>query len=118
MVISDFLAPAGWDDTLRTVAQRHEVLAVEVLDPQELELPAVGVVHPVDPESGAMVEVPTGDDAFRRRYRAAAAAQRASVRAALRTARADHLQLRTDQDWVIEVARFVNDAPRRRSGRP
>lgn len=112
-VISDFLdaAPAGeplpWERPLRALADRHQLLGVEVLDPRELELPAAGLVTFVDPESGRELEVQTNAAAIRRDYAAAALAQRVRIAAALRHAGAGRLQLRTDRDWINDVVRFV-----------
>ncbi len=107
VVVSDFLGPATWATPMRVLAARHDVLAVEVLDPRELELPDVGVLALVDPETGGRLEVATSDRRLRARYAEAAAALRAAVAAALRAAPADHLQLRTDRDWLGDVVRFV-----------
>lgn len=108
VVISDFLAtPAGWRRPVRKLAVRHDVLAVEVLDPRELELPDVGVLTLADPETGAVHEVHTGDPRLRRRYAEAAARQRAEIAAALRESGASHLRLRTDSDWLLDIVRFV-----------
>ncbi|TYP90533.1 DUF58 domain-containing protein [Blastococcus xanthinilyticus] len=114
VVVSDFLGDSDWERPLRALGTRHELLAIEVVDPRELELPDVGLLTVVDPESGELLEVPTGDAAVRARYAVAAAAQRADVAAALRRAGAGHLQLRTDRDWLMDVVRFVAD--RRRAG--
>ncbi len=108
MVISDFLAPPGqWRRPLRALAVRHDVLAIEVVDPRELELPAAGVLEVVDPETGAAHEVDTGDRALRTRYAQAAAEQRAEIADAVRTAGAARLRLRTDSDWLADLVRFV-----------
>jgi uncharacterized protein (DUF58 family) len=107
VVVSDFLAEPGWERPLRGLASRHEVLAVEVVDPRELELPAVGVLTLVDPETGRRRDVQTSNAALRSRYAAAAAEQRAAIAASLRSAGADHLVLRTDGDWLVELVRFV-----------
>ncbi|RZU32193.1 DUF58 domain-containing protein [Blastococcus saxobsidens] len=114
VVISDFLGDSDWERPLRGLGARHDLLAVEVVDPRELELPDVGLLTVVDPESGQTLEVPTGNAEFRARYAAGAAAQRERVAAALRRAGAGHLQLRTDRDWLMDVVRFV--AERRRAG--
>ena len=119
-VISDFLGePAArggdrydWERPLRALRVRHEVLAVEVLDPRELALPAVGLLTVVDPETGQQLEVQSSDADLRERYAAAAAAQRAAIAASLRRAGAAHLRLSTDRDWLIDIVRFV--AARRR----
>lgn len=108
VVISDFLAPPQqWARPMRKLRVRHDVLAIEVVDPRELELPDVGVLPVVDPETGALHEVQTADPRLRRRYAEAAAAQRAEISAQLRAAGAAHLRLRTDTDWLLDMVRFV-----------
>ena len=59
VVISDFLGEPEWERPLRALSARHELLAVEVLDPRELELPEVGTVVLADPETGRQREVVT-----------------------------------------------------------
>lgn len=123
VVISDFLdagpgpgpaakaaAPpdgAGWTVPLRRLAARHDTLAIEVVDPRELELPAVGVLTLVDPETGRRREVQTSSAKLRARYAAAAAEQRQTIAAHVRRTGADHLVLRTDGDWLSDFIRFV-----------
>ena len=112
-VVSDFLDPVPtggaptWERPLRALSERHQLLAVEVLDPRELELPAAGLVTFADPETGRELEVQTSDPRVRRDYAAAAAAQREAIATSLRHAGAAHLQLRTDRDWLTDVVRFV-----------
>jgi uncharacterized protein (DUF58 family) len=108
VVISDFLAPVeSWARPLRKLSVRHDVLAVEILDPRELELPDVGVIALVEPETGQMHEVQTADGRLRERYAAAAAAQRSEIAGAIRAAGSAHLRLRTDSDWLLDIVRFV-----------
>ncbi|MBX7268534.1 DUF58 domain-containing protein [Micromonospora sp. Llam7] len=116
VVVSDFLdglpddprLPASWERPLRRLTVRHQVLAVEVTDPRELELPDVGLITLADPETGERREVWTGDRRLRERYAEAAAAQRDQVRSALRRAGATHLALRTDRDWAADIVRHVH----------
>lgn len=116
VVISDFLDPVdSWRHPLATLVVRHEVLCIEVLDPRELELPRVGVLQLVDPESGATLEVDTNRRATRDRYAEAAAAQRQGIARAVAGAGAAHLQLRTDRDWLLDLARHVTSSKRRRA---
>jgi uncharacterized protein (DUF58 family) len=108
VVISDFLVPpAQWERPLRKLAVRHDVLAIEVVDPRELSLDDAGVMEFVDPETGRLHEVHTGDAKLRERYAAGAAAQRSAIAAAIRGAGAAHLRLRTDRDWLLDIVRFV-----------
>ncbi|MFC6017497.1 DUF58 domain-containing protein [Plantactinospora solaniradicis] len=116
VIVSDFLdgLPDGedgtpdWERAIRRLAVRHQVLAVEVVDPRELELPDIGLVTLVDPETGRRREVSTGDRGLRERYAVAAAEQRELVRQALRRTGAAHLSLRTDRDWTADVVRHVH----------
>jgi len=104
-VISDFLSK-GWERPLGTLALRSDVLAIEVLDPRELDVPAVGYVALADPAAGAVREVHMTPD-LQRRYQAAAQAQREATRDTIRGAGADHLLLRTDGDWVGALIQHV-----------
>lgn len=112
VVVSDFLDPIAadgrppWERTLRALGGRHDLLAVEVLDPRDLELPDVGLVTLVDPETGRTRQVST-TPSLRASFAAAAKAQRDLVDAALRRAGAAHLRLRTDRDWIADVVRFA-----------
>jgi uncharacterized protein (DUF58 family) len=121
VVISDFLPPTSgagtapetgpggqpdWEGPLRRLAARHQVLAVEIIDPRELDLPDIGLVEMTDPETGAAHEIVLSRRT-RERYAQAAAAQREHTRAALRRCGAHHLVLRTDRDWIADVARFA-----------
>ncbi|MQA16711.1 MAG: DUF58 domain-containing protein [Pseudonocardiaceae bacterium] len=120
-IVSDFLGPGGgagmfdWERPLRALSARHDLLAVEVLDPRDIELPDVGTVVLADPETGRQKEVDT-TPLLCREFAAAAAAHRAEVAAALRRTGAAHLVLRTDSDWVADVVRFVGARKRRWSG--
>ncbi|MFC5183647.1 DUF58 domain-containing protein [Actinomadura harenae] len=95
-----------WERPLRRLAARHQVLAVEIIDPRELDLPDIGPVVMTDPETGATQEIHLSRK-VRERYAAAAREQREATRAALRRAGAHHLVLRTDRDWVTDIARFA-----------
>ncbi|MDA8368652.1 MAG: DUF58 domain-containing protein [Nocardiopsaceae bacterium] len=115
VVISDFLdtppgatpaAPAPWERPLRTLAARHQVIAIEVIDPRELDLPDIGLVTMQDPETGRTREVRLSPQ-VRRSYQEAAQAQRAAVQGGLRRCGVPHLVLRTDRDWIVDMARFV-----------
>ena len=124
VVISDLLDPTGdyerpfaWEPPLRRLTARHDVLVVEVLDPRELELPAVGALVLVDPESGRQREVFTGDHRIREQYADAARAHRDATQEAVRSTGAGHLRLRTDTDWVADLARFIRTRRRLRAGR-
>jgi uncharacterized protein (DUF58 family) len=122
VVISDFLddetagGEPSWARPMRRLAVRNQVVAVEIIDPRELDLPDIGPVMMTDPETGATREIVLTAK-VRAAYAAAAAAQRARTRDAIRGCGVPHLILRTDRDWITDVARFTLQQ-RRVAGRP
>jgi uncharacterized protein (DUF58 family) len=110
VVVSDFRGPRDWEGGLGSLRARHGVLAVEVRDPRELELPAAGDVWMVDPETGRQIVVNTSRRRLRERFKAAAAAEREEVAAALRRAGADHVVLSTGGDWLRDLAGHLRRA--------
>ncbi|HEY0452584.1 DUF58 domain-containing protein [Actinophytocola sp.] len=115
VVISDFLGDIDWQRPLRALSTRHDLIAVEVLDPRDVDLPEVGTVVLADPESGRQREV-HASALLRKEFGAAAAEHRADVAAAVRRAGGGHLVLRTDSDWIADTVRFVVARKRRWSG--
>lgn len=111
VIISDFLGPINWMRPLRAIAARHEVLGIEVLDPRDVELPAVGDIVLQDAESGITREF-TIDEQLRDDFASAAAAHRADVAHSLRSCGTPLLPLRTDRDWIADIVRFVESRRR------
>lgn len=107
-VVSDFLDPVDtWQQPLALLVQRHQVLAIEVVDPRELELADEGIVEMIDPETGTMIEVQTSSKKLRERYAAAAAEQRQNIQMAISRSGAEHLKLRTDDDWLVQIVKHI-----------
>ncbi|GAA1650991.1 DUF58 domain-containing protein [Actinoplanes couchii] len=125
VIVSDFLdgldadglgpAAPDWELPLRRLATRHQVLAVQVGDPREQELPEVGLLALIDPETGRRREIDTTSKRLRLRYAEAARQQQQTVTSAIRRSGAAHLMLRTDRDWVADIVRHVH-AQRRLRG--
>lgn len=114
-VVSDFISEPGWEKPLGMLAQRHEVVAVRLLDPLELELPDLGLIAIRDAETGEQLLVDTHDSGFRKRFARIAAQREAELREALTRASVDTLELSTDDDLVGAVMRFTDMRKRRRS---
>lgn len=112
-VVSDFISEPGWEKPLAQLAQRHEVVAVRVLDPLELELPDLGLLTMRDAETGEQILVDTHDKGFRKRFARIAAQREAELRQALVAAGVDALELATDSDLVDAIVRFVDMRKRR-----
>ena len=107
-IVSDFRMPEGpptWTRAFAALTARHDVVAAEVVDPREGQLPAAGQLVLVDPETGARVEADSSSAHLRRRFAAAELARRDELRAALRRARVRHLEVTTDGDWLRALGR-------------
>ena len=113
-VVSDFISEPGWEDALGQLALRHEVTAVRLYDPLEMELPDVGLLTMNDAETCEQIVVDTHDRGFRRRYAAAAERRERALRETLGRAGIDTLELATDDDLLGAILRFA-DLRRQRS---
>ena len=107
-VVSDFLSEPGWEKPLGRLAQRHEVVAVRLFDPLELELPDLGLVPLTDAETGEQMWVDTHDAGFRKRFVRIAAERETALREALARAGVDALELSTTDDLVEAIVRFAD----------
>lgn len=114
VVVSDLLDDSDWPRELRALGAHHDLVVTRISDPREQELPAVGLLTVVDPETGALHEVQTARRRFRERYASAAAERRAATAGAVRGARADLLDVATDRDWLLDIVKFVVAKRRRR----
>lgn len=112
-VVSDFIAPEGWERPLCALGRRHDVIAVWIRDPAEEALPDVGVIPVRDPETGEHAWVDTSDPRVRDAYRALVEARRTRMTAAFRRARVDHLALSTAETMVDPLVQFVMRRRRR-----
>jgi uncharacterized protein (DUF58 family) len=113
-VVSDFISTPGWSEPLAHLAQRHEILAVRLYDPLEMELPDLGLLVMRDAETGEQLFVDTHDRTFRKRFAAVAERREQELRSAFRQAGVDALELSTNDDLVDAILRFA-DLRKRRS---
>ncbi|GAB3064092.1 DUF58 domain-containing protein [Intrasporangium mesophilum] len=114
VVISDFISAPGWEVPLGRLARKHEVVALQITDPREFELPDAGLVYVEDAETGEQIFVDTSDPKFRTRLRAAAGQRQAELAALTRRAGVDLYTLSTDEDLVRSLVRVTELRRRRR----
>ena len=112
-VVSDFLSAPGWERPLGRLSLRHEVVAVRLFDPLELELPDLGLVPLTDAETGEQLWVDTHDGGFRKRFTRLAHEREDALREALARAGVDALELSTQDDLVEAIVRFAELRKRR-----
>ena len=113
-VVSDFISTPGWAKPLAHLARRHDVVAVRLYDPLEMELPDLGLLVVQDAETGEQLFVDTHDRGFRKRFVAAAKERETELRRSFQAAGVDALELATGEDLVDAIVRFA-DLRKRRS---
>jgi uncharacterized protein (DUF58 family) len=107
VVVSDFRGASDWRPQLLELAGGHDVLAVEIRDPREQELPNVGDLWLVDPETGRQLRVDTRSAKLRARFAAAAAEERSGLARVLASLGVRHVVLSTEGDWLRALAVFL-----------
>ena len=112
VVVSDFRGPLDWRRPLLQLAGRHDVLAVEIRDPREQELPNAGELWLVDPETGRQLRVDTRNSKLRARFAQAAADERRGLASTLASVGVRHVVLTTSGDWLRPLAVFLRRAKR------
>lgn len=113
-VISDFISEPGWERPLSLLNQHHEVLAIRLWDPREVELPDLGMVVMEDAETGEQLFVDTHDRRFRQRFFDAAQRREAELKQAFKRAGVDVLPLSTGEDLVKAILRFAKQRQQHR----
>jgi uncharacterized protein (DUF58 family) len=112
VIVSDFRGPNDWRRPLLQLAGRHDVVAVEIRDPREQELPDAGDLWLVDPETGRQLRVDTRSSKLRARFAAAAAEERTALRRSLASVGVRHTVLSTSGEWLRLLALFLKRGPR------
>lgn len=106
-IISDFISTPGWDKPLNVLTQRHEVLAIRLVDPREIELPDIGPIIFQDSETGEQLYIDTHDKKFRKRFIEAAHRREHELNVAFNRVGVDVLSLSTEDDLVRAIVRFA-----------
>jgi len=114
VLISDFISEAGWERSLLRLTERHEVVAIRLVDPREYDLPDAGLIVVQDAETGEQLIVDSSDPEFRRRLRAAGEERERAVRELAQRSGVDLHVVTTDDDLVAAFLRIVASRKRRR----
>ncbi len=115
-IVSDFISTPGWEKPLGQLAQRHEVIAVRLIDPAETSLPDIGMVTLQDPETGEQIWVDMHDKKFRIRFEELAAQREADLFGSLARTGVDALELATDTSLVNTIVQFARMRKQRARG--
>jgi uncharacterized protein (DUF58 family) len=113
-VISDFIGDVDWEPALTRLSHRHEVVAMRIVDPVELELPDLGLILIEDAETGEQLLADTSDPLFQQRLRAEVDARELAVASSMRRAGVTAHRISTDQDLAQALVDMVRRSKRRR----
>jgi uncharacterized protein (DUF58 family) len=104
-IVSDFMT-TGYRSALGRLARRHDVIAVQLVDPRERDLPNAGLMTLRDPESGAWLYVDTGSQAVRSAFHDRMAEFDLDLERGLRERGADLVRLETDRSYAEPLLAF------------
>ena len=113
-VVSDFMSEPGWERPLTLLNRRHELIAVRLWDPHEVELPDAGLIVVEDAETGEQLMVDTSNPEFRRRFYEVAQQRETQLKEMTRRAGVDLYGLSTEEDLVGAIVRMAALRKKRR----
>ncbi len=117
IIVSDFLTHSSdWEQSLRAVAAKHDVVAAQIMDPRELTLPDAGRVCLEDPETGEQILINTSHPAVREQYAERMAERQEALVQTLRRSGVERIAVRTDEDYVPALKAYFRSRKRRRRG--
>jgi uncharacterized protein (DUF58 family) len=114
-VVSDFQGE-GYQQALRILNRRHDVVAVSITDPREVRMPDVGLIELEDAETGELVTLDTGSAHVRRQYESLGRERQKRMADLFRASRVDQIDVFTDRDYVRDLVRFFRARERRSQG--
>ncbi|MBK9925410.1 MAG: DUF58 domain-containing protein [Anaerolineales bacterium] len=114
-VLSDFMSEPGWEKPLSMLGQKHEVIAIRLLDPREMDMPDVGMIVMEDAETGEQLFVDMHDAKFRKRFRDAAQKREEELTKIFQRAGVDVMTLSTGDDLIRSILRFAKRRQQRKA---
>lgn len=112
-LISDFQSK-GFENQLRILGKRHDLIAVSITDPREISMPDIGLIQLEDAETGEMITIDTGSSSFRNRYNQLGNSRMEELKKLFRSMDVDHIDIRTGEDYVFNLVSFFRNRERRR----
>jgi uncharacterized protein (DUF58 family) len=104
-LISDFIDD-GYDQILRIVSRKHDVIAIEISDPREMELPSVGLIKMRDAESQEERWVDTSDSRVRSQFEQFWRTRAEARKQMFLRSRVDAIPIRIDRPYIKPIVDF------------
>lgn len=104
-LVSDFLN-TGFEKKLSIANKRHDVIAIKIVDPREIELPNVGFIELEDTETGEQILIDTKDPEVRKGFRGYATKEQNNLNLTFRSIDLDNIRILTDRSYVEPLMAF------------
>lgn len=111
-LLSDFMS-SGFDDSLRIVNKKHDLITISITDPREVEMPPIGFLELEDAETGELIVIDTYDAAVRKKFTETAHADIEKLVKNFKRMQVDHIPVRTDHPYVDPLVRFFQQRAKR-----
>ena len=113
-LLSDFRAD-DFSGTIRAAAKRHDIVAISITDPAEIQLPKAGLLELTDNETGARLLVDSSSRTVRRNFARISATRRHELAQMLKKQAIDHIPIITNHDYVGDLVHFFKSRERRKA---
>jgi uncharacterized protein (DUF58 family) len=111
-LLSDFMNQ-NYEDSLRVVNKKHDLITISITDPREVEMPPIGFLELEDAETGEIIVIDTFDASIRQRFSDTAAADLNKMTLNFKRMKVDHVPVRTDQSYIDPLVRFFKKRAQR-----
>ena len=111
-LISDYL-DNGYEQKLKIMNKRHDLIAVTIKDPREIELPKLGLIKLLDSETGERIVIDTNNGKARNWYKARALERKGNLKKIFASSGIDQIDIQTDQDYLKSITTFFLNRERR-----
>jgi uncharacterized protein (DUF58 family) len=111
-LISDFLTE-NYEKSLQVANKKHDIIAIDILDPREVEMPSVGLLELEDAETGETVMVDTSNPAIRGSFYSQSKEERETREKFFKSIGVDNITINTDRSYVEPITKFFRMRARR-----
>lgn len=113
-LISDFMGD-GYEQKLKTTSHHHDLVAISITDPRELEMPKIGYIELEDAETGESILVDTFNNSFLKEYKKTALKEKSKLKDFFQMNGIDFIQVRTDESYIDPIVKYFRAREKRRA---
>jgi uncharacterized protein (DUF58 family) len=104
-LISDFLTE-DYEKSLQIANKKHDIIAIDIIDPREVEIPSIGLLELEDAETGETIMIDTSNPAVRGSFYSQTKEERESREKYFKSIGVDNINIYTDKSYVEPITKF------------